>query len=236
MTPALRKLYMSLRPQIDKLIVQDLSTRFKLGEIVDRAIADEATYGSRAVQQLAEALGLSVTELYVSRTIYTQWPEDMRQMFLTRRRPDGKLITYSHLAEVAVIGAAATRKKLVQKVYSECLSTRDLRTLVLGMRSRAAASGGLKPKSPKAAIALVERESERLRDMADVLRASLIERLEAEEEKYANTDVVDRLSVALDTFTKSFNDFAQVIENLQQLLWRYMSKPGEDAGEAAEGA
>lgn len=137
MTPALKKEYLSLQKELQTVDRDSLSFRFRLGETIHRIMeSDENRYGSHAVNQLSVALGIALTEAYVSAIVYTQWTDDDRKSFLSRTMSNGRLITFSHLVELAVIGQSNRRRKLLEWVYRQAPSTRELKKAIVEMTGR----------------------------------------------------------------------------------------------------
>lgn len=177
MTPALKKEYLALQKELQAADRDSLSFRFRLGETVHRIMeGDENRYGSQAVVQLSTALGITQTEAYVSATVYTQWTDEDRKSFLTRPMANGRLITFSHLAEIAVVGHSSRRRKLLEQVYKTAISTRELRKVITELVGRKRAKKMTPQKALKGLLRWVDQAEaimNALQETEDELMANL---------------------------------------------------------------
>lgn len=137
LSPPLKKIYRTLASLLHSQDKDSLIFRFKLGEYVQQITSDpEKKYGDNAVGKLTAALGISTTEAYTSAIVRAQWTDEDCERFLNTPLPNGRLISYTHLIEISALGNSSVRRKLIDRVYEEGLTTRDLREIVRSMTSR----------------------------------------------------------------------------------------------------
>lgn len=214
MMPALQQHYYKLVRLLETVDFGALEARFSLGEsILEIREGDENLYGSNAIAQLSSALGISVTEAYVSAAVYEQWTEEDRQMFLSRRMPNGRLITFSHLQELARIGQASRRRKLMEKVYTYGWSTRDLRLEIRKINAKDKPHQ-VDPVSYWKTVDRWLRASEKLRSELDAVRTLLDSSFDEFLKRRGFADLLLDLHEAWDRFGENFNFLGRHLHEL----------------------
>lgn len=121
----------SLRRQceaIQKLLAQaasdEIDTRYKVGVIVRSVIEAEGTYGERAVERVAQALGRDAGSLYRYASVARTWSEP--EMRTLSRRPNcfGEPLSWSHWVELAKV--PTTWRMWLERALEESWSARRL--------------------------------------------------------------------------------------------------------------
>jgi hypothetical protein len=104
-------------------------TRHKVGEVVLDIRNSESTYGLRAVERMARALGRDKATLYHYAEVAAAWSAGDLEALLRRHNPHGQPLSWSHLVELAGV-APDRRGDLVEQVLREGLSVRALAAIV----------------------------------------------------------------------------------------------------------
>jgi hypothetical protein len=124
--------------------------RHELGRQLDQIISEEANYGSAAVEQLAAYLALSPDFLYKLHTYAQLYGREQIVQWAERRMSNGGMITFNHLTTIMAVKSEPQRQTLVERIFDESLSVRDLRAVL--RRAENSAQGrsedGAKPTTP----------------------------------------------------------------------------------------
>jgi hypothetical protein len=132
MTAATRQLAVDLDRDFARVHQDGLLLRHDAGRTLARVIAEEATYGSSAVEQLATYLVMSPDRLYKLRTYALVFTREQIVQWAERRTSDGGRIRYHHLAAIMVVRSPQERLQLIERVFAESLSVRALRAVIAG--------------------------------------------------------------------------------------------------------
>lgn len=134
MTPATKQLAVKLDRTLASAHCDALLLRYDTGRSLARVVAEEATYGSSAVEQLAAYLGMSPDRLYKLRTYALVFTRQQVTAYAKRSMANGGRIRYHHLAAIMVVRSPQERLRLVELVFTESLSVRSLRDRIAGGR------------------------------------------------------------------------------------------------------
>jgi len=118
--------------KINECLVEEESNkiraRYEIGRQVHNVVRAPGTYGENAVKKLAEALNISESVLYRFCDVAEQWtPSQFERLAARRDEVRGRPISWSALTEIAEVADAGKRRDLLEAVFGEGLSVRQLR-------------------------------------------------------------------------------------------------------------
>ena len=126
-SPELFAKYQQIRDALSRCAAEEITNRLAIGRLVAEVRADHGTYGSGAVRLLAKVLGVRMSSLYETTSVASAFTPEQVEVFGTRKGSTGVVISYSHLVCLASVRPASRRTSLLERVYAEGLSVRDLR-------------------------------------------------------------------------------------------------------------
>jgi len=127
MNPRLGEACNQIRGLLAKETRGSAQVRYCIGAIVRRVEKGGRRYGSRAVEKLALALGLDDSTLYVYAQVAGRWNKRAFKSLLGRKGKYGLPLSWSHLAELALVEDNERREGLIQATLQKGLSVRDLK-------------------------------------------------------------------------------------------------------------
>jgi hypothetical protein len=139
MTTATQAIARQFERTLSKERLDTILVRHELGRQLDQIISEEATYGSAAVEQLAAYLALSPDFLYKLHTYSQLYDREQVGHWAERRMSNGAMITFNHLTTIMAVTSEPQRRQLVERIFEESLSVRDLRVLLRRARDSAQA-------------------------------------------------------------------------------------------------
>jgi len=107
-----------------------LLLRHDVGMRLKRVIAEEATYGSQAAQQIATYLGMSVDRLYKLCAFADTYSREQLEQWATRPMNNGRRLSYNHLTTLLIIKTEEERLHWMERILADSLSVRALRSLI----------------------------------------------------------------------------------------------------------
>lgn len=125
MPPALRKVCEKIQSQLSKNVLDNVRVKWNIGGIILAARQDEATYGSRALDQLAIALQISSPELHFLSRFHESFEKEQLQNLMAQKMANGSPLTLCHFREVMVL-PDADREEYLQHAIDNSLSYRQL--------------------------------------------------------------------------------------------------------------
>jgi hypothetical protein len=187
MPKPLREVAARVRALAESLHQQDILQRYEIGTLVKGVTSNEQKYGERAVEMLAEYLGVQVAVLQVCRRFAKAYSKADVSRALLRVGQGGQRITFSHfgvLASVEGPTALAQRQELEDRILSEGLSVRELsqetKLLLGGPRGNSPGRKVAVPKSVQSGLADMTRSTQKLLNRVDAWEASVLGPLAAE--------------------------------------------------------
>lgn len=130
MNPNLRREYDNLREEVEKTNKNMVKSYHAIGLIVVKIETGGAKYGSRAVALVATALGYDSGSLYKAKQFVEKYPKDQLEALMARRTVDNRPITWSHFAQLVHVDSDEKREELLERVFAEGLSVRDLKDAI----------------------------------------------------------------------------------------------------------
>ena len=142
---ALVQQYETIRKLIAKADRQDVQNRYQIAVhcLAVREGDGSETYGTNAVQKLANKLGWSKTDVYDYASVALAWPDKTKFDELAAR-PDkfDKPLTWTHFRRIAVEKDAVKREQLIQDCLRNGWSVRDLKRQMEGAAAPNGSSDG----------------------------------------------------------------------------------------------
>jgi len=180
MSKPLREVAARVRALAESLHQQDILQRYEIGVLVKSVTNNEQKYGERAVEMLAEYLGVQTAVLQVCRRFAKAYAKSDVEQSLLRVGQGGQRITFSHFGVLASIEgptALAQRQELEDRILSEGLSVRELSQemkALLGPRGNSAGRKVAVPKSVQSGLADMTRSTQKLLNRVDAWEESVL--------------------------------------------------------------
>jgi hypothetical protein len=218
--------------------------RFDMGAKLKEVIAEEATYGSNAVMELAKFLGKSDTELYAYKNVATVYDRDEVLAISERPMGDGNYISWMHLTAIVEIKKAPDRKKMWDRVFNESLSATQVKSEALASMDKGSRGTGggrkpAKPTSPLAGCQQVYNSALSFNNRVEVWQEATFDALDEIEPDKVDPMYVEKIKLALTEVETLSGNVSQVQDRLQKNLKRaenIVEKHQKEAEKAAEKA
>jgi hypothetical protein len=178
MGPALRKKFEEIQELFAHASREDALTRHRIGVLVAGVRDQEKTYGTRAVQTLADALGCNRTTLYRYAVVADNWSRPSLQRLLARRTAHGGSLTWSHLMVLAGVKDARDRDAMTERALAEGWSVDALARAIARGSSALSAAAADSPTLAKLEQFIAVADSIRRRAVVD---DDLLDALEGED-------------------------------------------------------
>jgi hypothetical protein len=171
LSPALRSACESVRALLAGGARDDARARYRVGVIVSAVMNAPGKYGSRAVDEIARAVGTNVHTLYRAAAVAECWSEPQMDALLQRTNGFEQPLSWSHLVLLAGVISTKRRAELVDKALRDDLTVRQLAVLV--------DDGGQDPSTDEAFAVLhrVVRAAEQWSQKAEAMHEELLAEL-----------------------------------------------------------
>ncbi|MEX2216528.1 MAG: hypothetical protein WD768_20615 [Phycisphaeraceae bacterium] len=205
--------------------VSMLAVTWEQGKLVLQVLEEEVAYGSNAVKKLAEYLGVSESRLYALRTIAVTFKREDMKALGHREMANGERITRGHLLELAVVRSKRDRNKLIEAIFKESLSVRDLAARISEkfVPAPKAHRNGRKPKTPSSPAAGIEdmtRVANSVSNKVEIWVKAVFDELdEAEPDRFTDA-MVSKMAESLKSVETMESGIAMVKNRLAKNLER----------------
>lgn len=143
MTAPLRHKFEAIREALASATGEEVRGRHRVGVMIIDLQADENKYGKKAVATVARALGVDATTLYRYGSVARLWDAASMRALMRRQTTRGQQpISWCHLLELARVRPAGLRSRLLERVFAEGLSVRELARLIAEVQDREADHDG----------------------------------------------------------------------------------------------
>lgn len=219
MNPALTDAYVSIRDLLTKVEQGSIMARWEVGQTVDKT-TDEAKYGESAVDKLATALGIDDETLLRCRAFTITYDRKEVKELLERRTESDRGITWSHIDLLNRVPKDSLRKALTDKFFKQELTVRELSAEIqskLGRRGKGKGRPRIGPKTPLAAINVINRQTQADADIISGSIPQLDKILDAPSEFSSDSflaDVGEALNNARVT-GKAYNELVRKLESVE---------------------
>jgi hypothetical protein len=175
MNSPLTRHFRAIQALLATAAADEIRTRYKVGAIVRRVQDSEATYGARAVERLALALGRDQATLYRYGTLAKTWSEREMVALSRRRNCYGEPLSWSHWLELA---AEEDWKPWLERALSEGWSVRRLKDEIeTGAREIPRSESFDEDETTRAALLETIRDAERWNARVTHSLAPVLDRL-----------------------------------------------------------
>ena len=162
MTDAGRKLAKEIAAERASTASNIVLHQYDTGARLAKAIADEATYGSKFVEQLAEFLGFGeegANGLYNMRNFAEAFPRDYVVKYSKQPMSTGGLMTVSHWMSLMRLEGNKNRDRWIKRIMNEGLTAKSLQQAIDGDKTsrRAGHAVGRKPSVPSSPLAALQK-------------------------------------------------------------------------------
>ena len=117
-----------VRELLSKADVDEIRTRYRIGQVIASLRERPNLYGMRAVGTLADAVGRDEATLYRYAQVVDCWDADALEALL--KRTGAPSLSWSHLLVLAGVSDEERRKELLEEVLAQGVSVRKLGRLV----------------------------------------------------------------------------------------------------------
>jgi hypothetical protein len=223
MTPALQEIVVGIAESFRRRARGDILVAYNVGYEVKRVLDDDARYGSRAVERMAEFLDCSTSYLYNHFLIVRSFNTSEIEQLTKLRMRNGQHLTPHHVLEIARERKFA-HANLIRQTIEESLSVRQLHFLILsnGESTRRVSRGGRKHKRPKSVQLAVAKMLRRFESDQRFLPVALewVDELLGLEEERITPDLLANLHRAI----KAVREYLEVLAKLKTGLQKAVER------------
>jgi hypothetical protein len=126
MTVAFAEAYDAIRTVLSRAVRDDALTRHRAGVLLCEVKAAGNTYGTKAIERMADKLGMSTTLLYQYILVAETWSTAELQELLARTNQFGEPLSWSHLAILPYVVGRVERAKIIDRCLAEGWGAREL--------------------------------------------------------------------------------------------------------------
>ncbi len=237
MNPELRKEFSAIANYIKEQIQLNLQFYHKLGTKVAKVHADEAKYGSGAVDKIATGIALDKGIVYKAMTFAKQFTADELKGLMARETANGKPLTWSHMAQLVHVPERQKVDELIELIFTNDLSVRDLRD-VLKQREGALRNRIVTPKTAIGGLTqtdnMVGRLAEKFSKQFDKVVLKPLGKVNEDNVTPEMITKVQATTKVLRTLAESATQRANQLEALEGQLTQASEVAVERAAEAAK--
>ncbi len=124
MNAALRRRCTAIQKLLADAAVEEIDKRYKVGAIIRAILEGEDTYGERAVERVAQALGREAATLYRYAAVAKMWSESEMRTLSRRPNAHGEPLSWSHWVELTRV--PARWRYWLERALEESWSSRRL--------------------------------------------------------------------------------------------------------------
>jgi hypothetical protein len=190
--------------------IDEIATRYQVGLRLLVLMGDPEKYGGRAVERLAEQLGVTSATLYRYSAVAETWTGHDVQVLIARSTPNGEPLSWLHLVALTRVPTAALRAQLTEECLLEGWSVRELTLRVQRETGRALRGDEANAEPVDVAIAEGIENAARASVQLAAFVEAFAERLDAE----AGDEAL--LSRAIETFEELSATVASALESMRE--------------------
>lgn len=149
MTEACRHVAIQFRDDHIQLAELDLLRCYDLGAELNTIAARPGMYGTEAVQQLAEYMSFSESDVYLMRQMAGEFPRSVVEEAAERTTIEGWHLTSRHFLLVVGVKSESERMERLENLFTHPLSRRDLERQIkaLGFEKKKRSRGRRRPET-----------------------------------------------------------------------------------------
>ncbi len=221
MTPALRQCYKQISGLLAEADKSTITARHKTGKIIqDIMDADDSSkYGKDAAGQLALALDVPRQDLYRCKVFADTYSDSDVKKIVSQTTSGRRKIKWSHVDAIIRIQDDKLRRKMLDKVFKDDLSVRDLSDAIkdkLGKRGKGKGRPRATPTTPQGAIALLSKQAKTVVDVYAASSKKLDEAVDTPGDfdgKVIKTELLEakpQVKAAIASLQKSLDQLSQI--------------------------
>lgn len=221
MSAELKKIANKIDEKLSTEATGTLLLFYDVGVMVKGVLENEGTYGSNAVELLAQRFGKSPTFFYNRKNFTKLFTRDEVKALAARRMSNGSFLTPSHAEYLVNVSKTGDRRKLLDRVFSESMSAERLSQEIAasGVEKKNKRFGGRKPKKPATPLIAAQQVAQRFAAMGNLIpvwQESMLDEIdEMDPEKAANPVLLEKLQEAhekAENFQAELSNFIDRIE------------------------
>jgi hypothetical protein len=238
MSPATQNVAKEFEQKVAKVSAGKVLLWYALGVKINAMLENENTYGSNAVQQLADYFNVAggKTFLYSLKQFALTFDEAYIKAKAQLSTSGGEQLSINHWLQLAKIEDENGREKMFNKIMKENLSVGDLITAIkagVAGAKKNERSGGRKPKissNPLAGLQSIISLSTKFTNFEEAANVEVLQRLEELDDEQVTPELVSRTEAAKEkvesvivSAQSLYNSLNDKITHMRDLL-----KPAEE--------
>lgn len=194
--------YNAIKQEIDSVSKSDVMGRHKLGTKFSEVLTNQATYGDKACDLLAAALGVKPNYIYTHAKVARVWSTS-EVAAITKAN---SCISFSHLIHIATVPDAEARKQLLADVKSYDLAVDATVKKVKEIVKKTPDTNKESPQSPAKAVKKTKKMLDKLAAWQEDFEALVFDPLTDDPEAYAE----EALMESLNELSAAFKDIEEM--------------------------
>lgn len=236
MNEELRKEFEKIAEETQKQSHSNVMFYHKLGQRAQKIHDDKQKYGEAAIEKLAIALDIDRGLIYKAMTFAGQFSRDELKALMDRRTSGGNYITWSHFSQLVVLEDKRIRDQLVEVIFEEDLSVRDLQEeLKKRIYSGAAGQRQASPRTIMGGLSqLLTMGSRLVYKFTNEFEEHVFDPLENIEADKITDEILNRVAMSEETLkvlAKQSAEKAKEMEKLRAKLLRQVASRSKDRAE-----
>lgn len=190
-----RKLYVQIRDLYRSHCLEEATKRYQIGRLVSKALLDSSKYGEEVMAKISIALGISAQTLYRWSRVTEVFGSQAFADLMNQRTRHGNRLSWTHVELLSHARSFAERKRFLDQVLEEDLSSDELRELINDslLPSRSKPTGPRVPRSPLGGLRALSRQAASVKELCDVFDKSVTAPLLSTEIKKIQPGVLEEL-------------------------------------------
>lgn len=236
MNPKLRKLRAEILTEIERLAEANILARYEIGIRVKES-TNEKTYGTGAVERLAESFGKQFTadQLLQCRRLAQAFSRSQIEKLANRKTSGGNLVSYTHLAVLAGL-PPDKRHEFQKRIFKEDLTTDELMAAVqadLGRRKNKKSEGGALgrplavPKTITAGLAQIGKFQAEIHRRRKVWTEAVFEKISTASPEDCTPKLLENLEILetdLQTLSEDADELMKQVDDSKKRLSSVLEK------------
>lgn len=194
--------YNAIKKDIDAVSKNDVIGRHKLGSKFSEVISNQATYGDKACELLASALGVKPNYIYTHARVARVW-SDAEIAAITKAN---SCISFSHLIHISAVPDANARKQLLADVKSYDLAVDATVKKVREIVKKTPSTDSASPQSPHKAVTKTKKMLDKLLAWQEEFESFVFDPLTDSPADYADEALLENLN----NLAASFKDVEEL--------------------------
>lgn len=241
MTPALQVVAAELHAKRGVASQGMVAVYYDMGETIAEIVKDEAKYGTKCVEQLADYLDIpgGATRLYALQSLASEFKREFVVGETEMPLGNGQFLTVSHWTALAQIKEPDEQERMLKRTRAESLTANDLEAEIRGgaAKTRNVRAGGRKPKVPSSPMAGLHKTgglAQKMVNFGPVANTAVFEPLLDLAPDKVTKELVARLKETRRNLSAAQKVQEAAIEKIDKIIERSEKVLSQKAEEAAD--